>query len=51
MCGMKMTPAASKMASEYVPEAEEKPEVEVSIEGDAKSVRSVLEKLIPKEDD
>jgi hypothetical protein len=45
---MQMTPAASKMASEY---KEEKPEVEVSIEGDAKSVRSVLEKLIPKEDD
>jgi hypothetical protein len=30
------------------PEEKEKPEVEVSIEGDPDSVRSLLKKLIPK---
>jgi hypothetical protein len=47
MCGMKMDAHAAKMAKEYEAK-DEKPEVEVSVEGDPSSVRSLLEKLVPK---
>lgn len=46
-CGCKMTAVQAKSCTSY-DAGEMEDEVEVSIEGSADSVRSVLEKLIPK---
>jgi hypothetical protein len=49
-CDCKMTAEQARMATAYENEEEngDGPEVEVSIEGDPDSVRSILNKLMPK---